>query len=76
MVYSITLHQYFNHHLTVQKEWLEAFDLAKKIKVKKETIPSGIAIEAEETSYDESFNRKLIILHYLRSYYCACNINR
>nr|SVE79979.1 EOG090X021B [Daphnia magna] len=38
-----------------KKEWLEAFDLAKHFKIKKEVSPT-LSAETKDNSYDESFN--------------------
>ena len=43
---------------TLQKEWLEAFDQAKKFKLKKQDNAS-VDTREQPNSYNEAFNRKL-----------------
>ncbi len=54
---SITILRRVRNAILLQKEWLEAFDLAKKLKTKKEAnLPA--AGETNDNSYDDAFNRK------------------
>jgi hypothetical protein len=46
--------------MDLQKEWLEAFDVTKKMRLKKDSLPPPVFNESNGDSYDNAFNRKFL----------------
>ena len=46
--------------IILQKEWLEAFDLAKKLKMKKQDDIASTENQEQPNSYNEAFNRMFL----------------